>query len=612
MLKYAAFDTEIFPNRFLIVVKEVESGDTYHLWDDDDAFTYKLMRLMDSKYTFVGFNSYSFDLPIISAALAGAPPDQIKVLANRIIEQEMRPWQVYRNFKLKELDVDHIDLIEVAPGTFSSLKAYGARLNMPWLKDLPFEHDTIIAEDMRDDVLTYCINDVDTTIALFNRLSAEIQLRIEMGAEYGIDMRSKSDTQMAEVSFVKRLNLPRKTNSVPYSLRYKAPSFISFQSEELLSLLQRIQNHEYIMNQKTGHVTLPEFLEKDTIKIGNGEYQLGVGGIHSVHDKRVCHIMSDDYFITDIDAASYYPTILINSNLVPQNTGKAFIDEYKEIYYRRLDAKRTGHKTVAETLKISLNGTFGKTASRWSSLYSPDLMIHITLTGQLVLMSMIEQIEILGARVLSANTDGIAIGATKKQMQSVSRFVEAFSKISQFEFEYTPYRVLAMKDVNNYIAVTLEKKVKCKGLYAPLDIKKNPTSPVCTRAVTEWLSKGVDFMTTIKSSPFTEFLSARSVTGGAVQGDEYLGRVVRWYSSTDKTMPALTYKKNGNRVPKTEGCRACMIIDENVIPSDLDYDWYLKEALEIATNVGAGEYLTEEQRQLIAPPPKVRKTRSKK
>ena len=83
--------------------------------------------------------------------------------------------------------------------------------------------------------------------------------------------------------------------------------------------------------------------------------------------------------------------------------------EYEKIYTERLAAKASGDKTTSETLKISLNGTFGKLASRYSVLYSPDLMLAVTLTGQLTLLMLIERLEKLGVETLSANTDGIAV-----------------------------------------------------------------------------------------------------------------------------------------------------------------------------------------------------------
>jgi hypothetical protein len=610
-VNHCIFDTETFPNFTLACFEVVETGERFAVRLGEEGYLYKLREILESEYTFVGFNSYSFDNPVVAAILAGKSSEEVKRIANMIIEQELPPWKSYRQFGLKEPKYDHIDLIEVTPG-FVGLKAYGARVNIPTFQDLPYEHDRILTEDEKEEVLKYCWNDIDTTKVLFKRLEGPLALRKAMSAEYGIDMRSKSDTQMAEQSFIKRLNLQRRENRVPYSISYKAPHFISFESETLQTLLARIQDTEFIMNQKTGHVILPDFLGKDLVRINAGSYQLGVGGIHSTHDKKVCHVAGDDYFITDIDAASYYPTIILNCGLVPQG-GQAFLDTYREIYVRRLEAKAAKNKAVDAVLKISLNGTFGKLMERWSPLYAPELGLAVTLTGQLTLLCMIEQIEKTGAKVLSANTDGIAIGGTKVQMQAISTFVTKYSKFSGFDFEYTPYRVLAMGNVNNYIAVTLDKKVKAKGIYAPPTLQKNQTAPICAKAVSTWLVNGTPFERTIAEGSIVEFLSARNVTGGGKQGEHYLGRVVRWYYTTNTSFPPLTYAKNGNKVPKTEGARAAMIIDpESSLPEDLDFNWYRKEAIRIAKDIGASEFLTEEELKLVEPPPKVRKPRKVK
>lgn len=610
-MNHIVFDTETYLNMTLWLGVCPETGEIFSVELGEEGYLYKLREILSLEYTFVGFNSYWFDLPITAAMLAGKTAEEIKGIADKIIKEDIRPWQIYKMYGLCETVFDHIDIIEVAP-SFVGLKAYGARMHMPVLQDLPYHHDATLSEDEKAEVRKYCLNDVATTIELWRRLEGPLKLRVDMGREYGIDMRSKSDTQMAEQSFIKKLNLQRRNNAVPYSIHYKAPDFISFDSEELTDLLRRIEGNEFIMNQKTGHVILPDFLAKDKVKLNEGTYQLGVGGIHSTHDKTVCHIAGENYFITDIDAASYYPTIILNCGLIPRG-GQGFIDVYREIYTKRLAAKKAGDKAVDAVLKISLNGTFGKLMERWSPLYAPELGLAVTLTGQLTLLCMIEQIEKTGATVLSANTDGIAIGATKVQMQAVSRFVTEYSKRSGFDFEYTPYRTLAMKDCNNYFAVKIDKKIKAKGIYASPDIKKNITAPICARAVSEWLVSGTPFEQTIAGGSLVEFLSARNVTGGGVQGETYLGKVVRWYMTSDNSFPPLTYAKNGNKVPKTEGARAAMIIDATgPLPKDLDWSWYRKEAIRIAKDIGAERYLTDEELELIKPPPKIRKPRTKK
>jgi len=637
MAKTIVWDVEIFNNVFLFCGRVLENRNVIAIWHDEPDALAKIRSVFESGCTLVSFNGIKFDTPVTSALIAGKDIPTVKMIANSIIEHQMQPWEAQRRFGIPDLKFDHIDLIEVAP-SFVGLKAYGARMHMRWLKDLPFEHDAVITSEQRPDVQEYCINDLDTTEELYKRLKKDIELRIKMGEEYGIDFRSKSDTQMAEAAFIKRLNLSRNKPKVPDSITYELPSYISFGAPHLQELCERIQATVYPINQKTGHVELPEFLGKEVIALNSGTYQLGVGGIHSTHDKKVCYVASKDYIVTDIDAESYYPNILLNCNLIPRNTGKRFIDEYREVVNRRVAAKRSGDKATADTLKISVNGTFGKTASRWSPLYSPDLMLAITLTGQLTLLMLIERLEKVGAVALSANTDGIAMGYPAELKETVERVVSEFSELSNFTFEYTPYRTLAMKDVNNYIAVKTDRKVKAKGIYAPLDLKKNPTAPICAQAVCNWLAQGTPFMETIGGAPFTEFISARSVTGGAVQGgkeiyhrvpinnsDEYasvvcgieggehLGKVVRWYYSSDELVEPIRYKANGHKVPKTDGARACMIIENKVAhPSDLAYNWYLKEAISIAINVGCKDFLTDEQIALVTPPPKVKKPRKVK
>jgi len=612
MSKTIVFDTEIFNNVFLLCGRVLENRNVFAIWHDEPDALAKIRAVFESGCTLVSFNGIKFDTPVTSALLAGKSIETVKMIANAIIEHQMQPWEASRRFGIPDLKFDHIDLIEVAP-SFVGLKAYGARMHMRWLKDLPFEHDAFITDDQRYDVQEYCINDLDTTEELYNRLEFQLNLRRQMGAEYNCDFRSKSDTQMAEAAFIKRLNLSRSKKKIPQSITYTAPEYIKFENPSIQAIFDRVKETVFPMNQKTGQVELPDFLGKEQIKLNNGSYQLGVGGIHSTHDKKVCYVATKDYVVTDIDAASFYPSIWVLWGSISGDYNAALTEEYSKIYYRRLEAKAAGDKDVAEGLKVPINGSFGKLLSMYSAMYGPTLGLFITLTGQFTLLMLIERLEAVGAVALSANTDGIAMGYPIELKETVERVVSDFEKLSKFDFEYTPYRVLAMKDVNNYIAVKTNRKVKAKGIYGPLDLKKNPTAGVCALAVCEWLANGTPFMDTIKSAPFTDFISARSVTGGGVQGDEHLGKVVRWYQTTDTALPPLTYRNNGNKVPKTDGARACMVIEDKINhPADLNYSWYYLEAVKIAANVGCQDYLTPEELVMITPIPKTRKPRKVK
>lgn len=604
------FDTETMPNRTLFCAKNAETGEWFDLWRHEPDAPARLKKFLRQSATFVGFNSKEFDNVIVAAFCAGRTEIEIKRIADDIIVNRLAPWVSMRKHNLNDVISDAIDLIEVAP-SFVGLKAYGARMHMPKLQEIPLAHDEMVPPGQEPLLLEYCHNDVETTEELLNQLEKEVLLRVEMSRRYGVDMRSKSDSQMAEQAYITSMGLKRKENEVPKTVTYTPPRFLKFRNAELQGLLDRVAGHTFNMNPHTGHVQLPDFLGLQTVKFGCGEYQLGVGGIHSVHDKKVCHVSGGDV-ICDIDAASFYPSIILECGFIPATLGQAFVNEYRKIYERRLEAKRSGDKVTDATLKISLNGTFGKLASKYSVLYSPDLMLAVTLTGQFTLLMLIEWLEHAGATTLSANTDGIAIRHSKSIEDVVQQVVEKFSEVSQFSFEFTPYRVLAMKDVNNYIAVKPDRSLKVKGIYAPLSLRKNPTAQVCADAVGAWLAHGTPFEQTIAAAPFRDFISARNVTGGGEQMGQYLGKVVRWYQSNDPALEPIRYKANGNKVPKTDGARACMTLPDKVRhPPDLDYTWYRKEAIKIAVAVGCDAYLTSEELNLIAPPPKApRKTKN--
>jgi hypothetical protein len=60
---------------------------------------------------------------------------------------------------------------------------------------------------------------------------------------------------------------------------------------------------------------------------------------------------------------------------------------------------------------------------------------------------------------------------------------------------------------------------------------------------------------------------------------------VRWYYSTQIT-GAIHYKVNGYTVPTSEGARPVQDLPHG-IPTDLDYRWYINEALRVLDDVGA-------------------------
>ena len=641
MNHHAVFDCELLGVEnpvFLVCVYIIETDEKFAFWHGKKGHTAKLEAMLQrDDRTWVGFNSENFDRPLIAAAVEGHDELNLVQIASTIIDNGMRSWQTYKQFRLEFLDYDHIDLIETAPGLMIPLNAYAGRMAYPTMQDMPFPHTTeITTPKMRKEVEKYCFNDCGVTAELFQRLRVEIDLRIQLGKEYGLDLRSKSDAQCAEAILKSRVGITGGNKHVPRYIRYTAPDFIQIKNPRLQALIDQFEEDEFHINRGNGSPIESDWMT-EPVAINKGRYKIGLGGLHSQHDIQKYIVTTEERALSDFDVAGYYPKTMMIAGLIPNlggNKGELFLHEYEAIYERRLKAKHDGNKQVSNTLKILLNGTFGKLGSIYCSFYSPDLLIAVTITGQLNLLCLIDELEkIKGVEVESANTDGIMVSYPVKMRERLLKVFQANSKRTDYEYEETPYRKVALKDVNNYFAIGTNGKVKAKGLYAssdpkvnPLYLMKNPTMQVCSDAVAAYLSTGADIEEFIRRCDRPQdFMAIRGVAGGGVQhprtitiddweldmpglwvcantgkkvkrksrpdpleigeGGTPFGRVARWYMTTEK-IPPITSVKSGNQVAKTEGARLCMELPSEHLPSDLDYAWYIAEAYAILNDVG--------------------------
>ena len=586
-------DCEVYANYFLIMFKSLESGRyaAFDMFEGQELNRKRVIQLMKEDTT-VSFNGNGYDIHIIAAALEGWPCDAIKRLSDEIIKSNLPSWQVAKNNRLRvRHDWDHIDVIDVAPGK-AGLKIYGGRMGAKKLQDLPIAPDALISPEQRVELRRYCKNDLDTTEALYRSLEPAIKLREQIGAQYGgIDLRSKSDAQIAEAVIKYRLNeytgrtyKPRKV-AVGHACRYGDPKIVSFQGDELQKVFHRILKSDFPVV-SNGSVKMPEWLQKTKIRIGQTDYQMGIGGLHSC-EKGQSVVAGLDQILADFDVASYYPSIILKLKLAPKDMGSDFLLIYQDIVTERLQAKARGDKLTADTLKIVVNGSFGKLGSMYSALYAPELMIQTTITGQLCLLMLIEWVESVGARVVSANTDGIVILCDKSREKWLEEVMFDWMLTTSFELERSDYRSIHSRDVNNYMAVKPDGKVKRKGVYAEPVLSKNPDFTIVTDAVAAFLSKGKPVEDSIRASADPKgFVTVRQVTGGGLWRGEYLGKAVRFYYSTEVGADeCISYAKNSNKVPRSDGAKPMMDLPDE-LPGDVDYARYIEMAQEALKDMG--------------------------
>lgn len=606
--EHLLFDVEAYWNYFLVSFRSYSTGSVvyFEMGLDGSMQLEKLAWIMRS-FTLVGFNSEGYDVPMIELAYAGKTCQQIKTATNQIIKEDWRAYDTLKAQKVKPCfnKANHIDLIEVAP-LQASLKIYGGRLHVPKMQDLPFHPERYLTSEQMAIVRWYNINDLTQTAFLYESLTEQIKLREAMSMEYGLDLRSHSDAQVAESVIgheFKKLNGMRPVKPLiepGTTYYYRVPDFVQFETPLMNSALDIVRRAKFIVEEHGG-VGLPKEIAKLKIPIADNAYTMGIGGLHST-ETHVAVVAGTDAVIMDRDVTSYYPQIILNQGLYPSHLGPNFLRIYKRIVDRRLEAKVLGDKSKAESLKITVNGSFGKLGSKYSILYSPDLLIQVTMTGQLAILMLIECLELRGIRVISANTDGVVILCPKERQQELLWYIKAWEKQTNFQTEETLYSAYYGRDVNNYIAVKMPDaegvtETKAKGAYANpwnnpkndskqaiLRLHKNPVNTICIEAVENLLTKNVPIQDTIrKCTDICKFISVRKVKGGAVKDGQYLGSSIRWYYATEQT-GEMVYASSGNKVPRSDGAKPLLELPTE-FPSDIDFAWYEADTQKILKDI---------------------------
>lgn len=540
----AFFDTESYPNYWLLKIRpqggqvysfELRSGERLHA-----TVVTTILQLFRS-YTVVSFNGIKYDVPMLAAALlAGYSCEQLNELSNKLIREGIKHWEL----GLPEWEpTDHIDILETLPGA-GSQKMYAGRTHYKTMRDLPYPPESYLSEPQIAEVADYCENDLGQLEWEYNAVYPAIQLREDMGARYGLELRSKSDAQVAEGVIKHRCE--RATGrrlfkaEIDWNLefRYEDPGFLSFATPQLQNAFELVKSSVFRLG-ASGRVVMPAQLEGLAISLGRSVYRMGIGGLHSSEKSQV-YRSSATHILRDNDVRGYYPRLMLNSGKFPAALGPQFRVEFGGIVSERDISKALEQKfkdagvdtrnranveaykaaSDNEGGKVMSNGTFGKTLSPYSILFAPQMGIQTTVTGQLSVLMLIEWHELNGINVVSANTDGFVAYVPRNMIAASNALIKEWEKRTGLEMEDAEYAALYSRDVNNYFAVKTSGEVKRKGAYnkAGLIEKKSPDVEICGDAVADFLSKGTPLLYTIAwCQDIRKFVTVQKVTGGAIK-----------------------------------------------------------------------------------------------
>lgn len=617
-MKMRFFDFEVFPHWWLCVfgdmpeesiTNDIKNTFTIVHSDMPNARDLLISLLKEDGVCVCGYNIKHYDLIIANAIYQGLTPEEVRMI-NDIIINPSTAYSTKEHLRLapmtkRKFNTVYEDLMDDNSG---SLKELEANLGLNILESsIPFDKEELTQDD-KNEIILYCKQDVYATMKYFEKI---------------VVYYSKNKELICKTFNIKENLAYTSTNATLVGMALGAVS-TSFDDENKIeiSLPSKIKEycydnlpHNILERILTDTASFDEQLFGNTVTFGNG-------GIHSIingydSDCEALYIESnDEYALINVDAASYYPSIMIQFNLL----SRAIKDKshFKNIFDTRIAIKNKKNPTNEDkefnmASKLVLNTTFGASGNKFLSLYDPYMCTSVCRVGQIFLGAFANKIYnyIPDTEIVQTNTDGVLLYIKRSNIDKLKQYIEEWQTISGINMEIEFVDKIWQKNVNNYILTEIdngEEVVKSRGQWLKNTnhriggVKVTPlTAFVCANAAREFLLHNKSIVESIVSCNDLEQFAIsctkgptyRSVIHRMSDGSEIqLHRANRVYATKNNLYGKLyklkMYKGNISYTQMPNTPDHCKTINEDLstykfddIIKDLDYLYYIMRAYDL-------------------------------
>lgn len=522
-------------------------------------------------------------------------------------------WHELLDFTLQPIDEEEYNLYWCKQDRYRGLTL--SELN----KLITNDFERYVLPKYVEPMLYYNKNDVFLCCEMVRQKPDEVKLRYSITNAFGVNVLSSARANIADkltVKFYSNMSglspkqfIKERTERTKLSFKKIIFPHIKFKTPELQKMLSE-------MMQVTITRTNKDAFSKE-IEFYGTKYTLATGGIHSQDPPRICR--SDDKFVyLHHDYTSYYPSIMISYNIAPKHLDRAtFVKMVDYLKQTRVKCKHTpdseGHvmegvpnKIGAEALKIVINSIYGKLGSELFFLYDRFAQMQVTINGQLMTMTLIEELELNGIHVISANTDGIVIKLPRDKFDVYKEITDRWNETNKMGADYEEYQMIASRDVNNYFDIQTDGTIEYKGALDPKqylkELKKGYDAPVVAIAVFEYLVNNVPVMTTLRNhKDILDFCKTQNVgrqfevvydvCEKGVITHIHSQRHVRFYVSTKGVIIQKENKTTGARSNLAGGNTVCILNSLDDLPIEernINYGYYYNECYKIIDPIMLG------------------------
>lgn len=572
--KLYGYDLETYPNCFLFGGSFLNDDRIfqYEISDRKNELSQLLQHLNDLRtqnISMFGFNNVNFDDPIIEDLLQnphGFTAARANQLGTKIIQTQGKGFtSVYHAHRL----IPQIDLFKINhfdnKAKATSLKALQFAMRSESVEDLPFSVRPLTFEEMQI-LADYNIHDLLETKKFCNLNLHLIQMRQELldsGTLSG-DVLNYSDVKIGTEYLIKKIgeekcydiridHVTGKKSKKPKQTFREFVKFsdiilphVSFRTEEFNAVFEWFKSQTLFITSEDERPSL-------STTLSGIPFDFGVGGVHASVSNSVFEA-SEEFEICDVDVSGMYVAVAIANGFYPEHLGQDFIKAYRKLQAdRKLHAKETSMNKV---LKLAGNGVYGNSNNPYSPFYDPKYTFTVTVNGQLQLIQLVELLSMIPkVQLIQANTDGITALVPRISKWMFDYWCAEWEKLTGLKLEHVNYKKMWIRDVNNYVALGVDGKIKRKGAYwYPETVKdyegvwnKDFSAMVEQKAASQVLINGwnPDAVVRCVTDPFDFMLRYKTPRESTVYiGDQPQSKTVRYYvSKTGQPMKKLSKPK---------------------------------------------------------------------
>lgn len=508
------FDIEVLKNIFTCTCKNTDTGiiNTFEI-SSRKVDIEELYNYFKQDCYFVGYNNHHYDNPVLNYLFYLFTKDYFEYFNTRQITESVfrmsqividknSDFELWKEYKYAKnfLSIDLLTML-YSKALRVSLKEMQVTMQYKNVEEFIVDWHQDLPEKDMDRLISYNINDVESTEELLHRCKNDLELRVSIEDEYGITCLSldgvNTGMKILEQEYIKHTGISKQVLEQLRSpcdqidLEKVIFPWISFNTPILKDLLNNMKQLHNVSPGRKGY--------ENTFVFGGMKVTVGVGGIHGDCGIEIIK-PSKDEILLDSDVSSLYPSMIIEHNLYPPHLGKEFLETYTNIRTRRLEAKKNKIKVVDKTLKLSLNGLSGNLQNEHSWCYSPFTVMQIRINGQLLLLKLSEQLLSIGCKLHQINTDGVLYTCKKAKYDELQRILKDWENLTKLKLETEEFVQFYQLAINDYFGLKSDNTVKKKGFFLTnIELGKGLSPKIIPEAIINYFIDGIPVEETITS-----------------------------------------------------------------------------------------------------------------